>query len=241
VFDFDEDWIEKAMDSALLAAYAGAAILMLVYLTSCATVTAQLEDTTFYKRDIELRINGEKAKGAVVVPRSAKYEIKGEVKGGFDFLIVRSCHREYTAEDEGGEFKYVYEPRDGIENNRACPLEIRGAEKGKGRNSFGFIDFEDPRYQLPARLECNGEVGDYLGVSVCQAPLGLIQKIKFQVPVNFEPGNEVCKLAESKDGKEFEFRMPAKQCQFFFMEKSEPHRLHRISTLGYEQTVIREF
>jgi hypothetical protein len=231
-------------------AWVVSALLIAAALTTsgCSTVSAGLEDTTFYRRDIAFKVNGQKAVGAIVVPRASSYKIEGEVEGSFDFLIVRSCHREYTAEREGGHFSYLFEPREGIESNRACPLEIRGAEKGKGRHSFGFIDFENDRDLLPAKLECNGEVRDAGGVSVCQAPHGLIQRITFPVDVIFEPGSVGCDLIERKPGetdpaprKVYEFKMPVRQCLFVFMETGAAHRTHRMMSLGYEATVVRGF
>jgi hypothetical protein len=220
-----------------------AAILSLVLFigSGCATVAESLKDSTFYRRDIQFRVNGVKAAGAVVVPKAAKYVIEGEVKGGFDYLIVRSCHREFTAENEGGSFKYVYEPRAGLEDSRACPLEIRGAEKEKGRHSFGFIDFENERDTLEATLSCNGAVTAYKGVSVCQSPLGLIQKIQFAVPVIVQGGSKDCVIAEPKDFMTYEFRTPPKQCLFVFIEKQKPNRTHRMMTLGFEGVVLRDF
>jgi hypothetical protein len=233
--------LEEYLVIGLIGWYALSVALLLALGSGCATVSESLKDTTFYRRDIELKVNGQKARGAVVVPKADRYVIEGEVKGGFDFLIVRSCHREFTAENEGGSFKYVYEPRPGIEDNRACPLEIRGAEKGKGRHSFGFIDFQNARDALGALLSCNGEVKEFHGVSVCQSPAGLIQKIRFPVPVLVQGGNADCKIPEPPNGLEFEFKTPLRQCLFMFMEKQSPHRTHRMMTLGYEAQVIREF
>jgi hypothetical protein len=216
--------------------------------TGCSTVSESLRDTTFYKRDISFRVNGVTYKGAAVVPEAPRYVIEGEVRGGFDFLIVRSCHREYTAENEGDHFKYVYVPRPGLEDNRACPIDVRGAERVKGRHSFGLVDFQNKRDVLEADLECNGEKTVFPGTSACQSPMGLIQKIRFPVPViaqgeslEVTAGSDACPMTEPKDRLTYEFKTPYKRCQYVFMEVSAPHRTHRMTTLGYEQSVIREF
>lgn len=217
------------------------ALLLIFVVQGCAMVAQNLDDTLFYRRDITLKINGVKASGATVVPEAPSYRIEGETKGTFDFLFVRSCHREYTAERQGDDFVYTYTPRAGIEDNRACPLEIRGVEKVKGRHSFGFVDFQNRRDRLDAVLECNGSRDQYAGVSVCQAPESLIQRIIFPVEVYAESIRPECKMPEPKDLKNYEFKMPPKSCQVVFMEKASPHRTHRLTTLGYERVVIKEY
>lgn len=214
-----------------------------LFMSACSTVAIDLKDDTFYKRDIDLKVNGLKSNGVAVMTRAQSYKIEGEVDGKFDFLIVRSCHREYTAEKEGDHFTFIYEPRVGIEDNRPCPLEIRGVEKIKGRHSFGMIDFQSPYDILPAELECNGDKKTYSGVSICQAPENLIQRVTFSVPVYVQAGtiDPSCVIEQAKDLKIYEFKIPPKRCTFIFMEKAEPHRTHRMTTLGYERIIVREF
>jgi hypothetical protein len=216
-----------------------AATALLPFVLSCTTVSEQLSFTHSYEPDISLEVNGLRGKGLLVAPKASQYQIKGAIKGNFDYLILRTCHRQIALEKVGDEFKYLYQPRAGIEDNRACPLEIFGAEKEKGRNSFGFVDFESEREKLPASLECNGEVKRHSGVSGCSAPVGLIQKIVFDVEVYAAPGRLDCALPEPKDFKTYEFKQPLGKCLVIFQERRPPYRVHRAVLVGFDQTVVR--
>lgn len=223
--------------------------IFVVILEGCSTSSVTLDPDSFYRRDIFLKVNGYYTKGGVIViPKAPSYRIQGSIKGKFDFLSLKSCHRQFTIESEGGDFDYTYEPVKGIEDDRACPIEIVGVEKTKGRDSFGFIDFENDHDQLQATTACNGETKTFKGVGHCQAPRGLFERISFGTEVfasSVDPKtgkqNEACPFPlSSPDGKTFEFKIPKGLCLIKFMEKGEPNHTFRLNLLGYEDIIPRD-
>lgn len=220
-----------------------APLILALALSACSTVAANLDNDTEYKFDISLNVNGfyTKNRGAMVVPKAPSYLIKGTVKGGFDFLLIKSCHRNEPFENKGEEFTYVYKPTPGIEDNRACPLEILGAEKVKGRHSGAFIDFENEHDTLPGSGDCDGNHIDWNGVGVCQGPVGLFQRIVFQVPVVAETVTPGCEVPPSSDERTFVFKIGLGRCLIKFMEKAKPNRTFRLNTRGYEAITPRDF
>lgn len=207
----------------------------------------------FYKRDMILEVNGVKGEGVVVAPLSPSISFYVIARGDLDLFTFTTCHREETAEDAGNvsssqgswifkrtitkkrEVKSTFSPTP-IEAEGGCPILLGGYEQEKGRHSWGFVDFETPDAVLPATLSCNGSVIKSKGVSICQARAGLIQSIKFenQVKVSPEPGCELGKAA----GDFFEFPISKGQCVYAFMDAEA--KVHRLTTLGYEQILIRK-
>lgn len=206
----------------------------------------------FYKRDMILEVGGVKGEGALVVPLKNVIPFLVTARGDLDLFTFTTCHREETAEDAGNvtertgwlfkrtitkkrEVKLDFRPTL-IEGAGGCPVMLGGYEQSKGRHSWGFVDFETPEATLPAILNCNGLVLSVNGVSVCQARMGLIQSIKFPVSVRVSP-EASCDLGKT-EGDSFEFPIPKGQCVFAFMAQDE--RIHRLTTLGYEQILIRK-
>lgn len=218
------------------------AMLLALATSACSTVATELSDDTFYKLDLSLWANGyyTEKRGAMVVPKAESYTIKASGKTKFDFLIVKTCHRKDSFENLGESFTYDYKPVVGVEDNRACPVEIMGAEKLRGRHVGAFIDFEDERNTLPAVGDCDRNHLSWNGVGVCQGPAGLFQRIVFETEVVAESGTSGCKTPESEDSKTFVFKQGRGRCLIKFMEKASPHRAFRLNTLGYDEIVPRE-
>lgn len=208
-------------------------------LSSCTDVDQKLDPEIFYKRDMEISVNGHKITGAGVVPRSGQYEIKGVAKGTLDLFTLTTCHREITREGLDEEFSEKLYPVRGLEDAGGCSLQLGGYERKRGRHSWGFVDFEDAQATLPATLKCNGDVRRNNGVSVCQSRAGLIESIEFDAPVRVRPDPE-CPIPDSANKKTFVFPLPPKACVFAFREIDPPNRVHRLTTLGYDGILIRE-
>lgn len=218
------------------------AALLVLATSACSTVATELNDDTVYKFDLSLWVNGyyTEKRGAMVVPKAEKYLIKGTGKTKFDFLIIKTCHRKDSFEGLGDNFTYEYTPVPGVEDNRACPIEIMGAEKLRGRHVGAFIDFENERDRLKATGDCDRNHLSWDGVGVCQGPAGLFQRIAFEQEVVAETATPGCTAPASSDGKEFVFKQGRGRCLIKFMERAEPHRTFRLNTLGYDEIVPRD-
>ena len=102
------------------------------------------------------------------------------------------------------------------------------------------MDFETPEAKLPAVVSCNGSEYNSRGVTVCQSKKGLTQLITFPVEVEVDPpGNCPLRKTPGKiSGKIFKYKIPRGRCVFAFKEKAG-ERIHRLTTLGYEDILIR--
>jgi hypothetical protein len=211
-------------------------VVALLTITGCASVAQSLSPEVFYRRDIELTVNGSKFHGTAVVPQSKHYEIVARPPGDADMFVFTTCHREETGEKLGGKVKWGYTPVSGLEDIGGCPAMIGSYDKD-GKHSWAYIDFYTPEAQLPAKLTCNGAATQANGVSLCQAKVGLTQEIIFQEPVRVHP-DMGCEIGEATDGKTFTFPIRSGICVYAFMGDSG--KVHRLTTLGYSKILIRK-
>jgi hypothetical protein len=198
-----------------------------------------------YRRDMLVTINGKSSDGVMVVPRSSSYKIRVEGKAKIDLFTLQSCHREMLTSDikNSGIWRTKsvvevdYAPAPGVEDSGACPVQLGGYEKAAGRHSWALVDFESTDETLKANLFCNGDKSVGNGVSICQSRAGLIQKIVFERPVVFSP-DKGCEIPESSD-QTWTFAIPKGVCVYYFAEKQKPNRAHRLTTIGYEDVLVR--
>lgn len=201
-----------------------------------------------YRREIWMRVEGQDANGkrlwqttctgTCVVPRAPKYYINFKSRTPMDFLLVRTCGREEKREREGDDFGFQYNPVPGVEDNRACPLEITAIEKERNRRVWGFLDFQDPdKRTLPVVYKCNGVTTVFPGVGACESGAGLIARFEFQGPVAFDAIRSECKAFQTTSNNTLEIQIPQGRCTILFIEKSEPYRSHRLSLYGFSESL----
>lgn len=222
-------WSQLALAAALIA-----------LLPSCSTVTQKLDPSVYYKRDMSICVGGQCWEGAAVLPEQEAYQLDIKAKGQMDLFTLTSCHRDVSQEKLGDHTRVAYAPVPGMEDGGGCPIELGGYEKVKGRHSWGFVDLEDPGAKLPASLKCNGQSVQSRGVSVCQSREGLLESITFPGPVEFAAPKGACALPLSKDGLTYVFALSLGECVYAFMERAPEHRIHRLTTIGYQSILIRE-
>ena len=146
--------------------------LLLLLLIGCTEVTPVADTSVLYKRDVRIQFEGQDYFGVAVLPARDKYDLELTFAGELDLFAFRSCHREVTQEDAGGgrifgkknKVSFTYVPMAPLETGKMCSVEIEGYEAGKGRHSWGFLDFETPLETLPGLSICNGVRRQYRGV-----------------------------------------------------------------------------
>lgn len=231
---------------------------LLLWVAGCSMFDARQFSNvkTYYRHDMKLTVNGQSGAGVLVAKPSPFYTISIEGFGPLDLLKIVTCHREIAIPNanpgglfnSGRAYTFTYEPMDGIERERACPLRVEGYDRARGNHSFAFIDFEEIRHSMPARLDCNGSRSYPFGVSVCQARKGLKQVLHFTSPMRHRAvptpfGHAVlgsdCSVEVSEDRKTFTFYQPGRECYFAFVEEKAPNRTYRHTSIGYEDIFVR--
>lgn len=188
--------------------------------------------------------------GVGVLPYSDSYKLQIDSFGKLNFFSLTTCHEEDTTENpdrgifkKNGRTEINYMPT--LEKGKACPLYVAAYSK-KQRHAWGILVFEHPRYQLRAKLHCNGYIRRANGVSICQSRKHLIQKIEFNEevklirPVKGAADRQTsCPEIEVTDGKSFEFVLPARECIYGFIGKKSK-KIHQLFAVGYEDIIVRE-
>lgn len=226
------------MRSRIESKIAAAALSVLLCFAACTTPTQVVNPNIFYRRDIQLDVNGVTGSGVLVAIPASKYTIKGVSYGVMDLVTLTTCHREVVLEDQGDHFEYAFTPMPGIEDVGACGMQLGGYDKKHGRHTWGKIEFKGPDATLEATLTCNGSKSIVSGTSICQGLHGTEQWIEFNVPVKNAPDLAIgCGMAASTDGKKFVFQLNIGECIFAFV--SEDKKVHRLTTLGYESILLK--
>jgi len=250
-------------------------LLIILLLSGCITSQIQkLDPATYYRNDICFEYDtGNKIEipndefgdgfgypqyenkllkfcGTGVLPHEDVYKLKIISYGKLNFFSLMTCHEEDTSEnpDRGifkkdGVVQIKYRPT--LEKGLACPLYVSAYDR-RQRHAFGIIAFEHPRYQLKAKVRCNGYTRIANGVSICQSRNGLIQEISFEEEVKaakpITGGAERhgdCPIITSKDNKVFRFKLPLRECIYQFISK-ESRKIHKFYAIGYEDIIVRE-
>lgn len=198
-----------------------------------------LKKKRYYRRDLRVTSNGTESVGVGVLSPSDRYSLQIHNLGHKHFVLFKSCNRNHAIQAQESLTEYTYIPLKGIEDQANCPLEIASIDS-EGRHAWAFLAIDDPyHYEKGAYLKCNGVEKTTSGVAICQAKSGLIQSIEFNEKMLVVPG-EGCQTPQSFDDKSFEFVMPNRECAYLFGTLSEPHRMHLLLTLGYDEVLIRE-
>lgn len=221
-----------------------AVVVLGVALTGCSlpTIKQPIDPSIFYKRDFGLTVNGKTGTGVIVVPKAAQYVINGVSLGSLNLLSIRSCHREFAAENLSDQkFSYTYIPQTSMELLDTCILDIAGFDSDKGQHSWGLIAFEDTN-GVAASSKCNGTVVSGK-TTACQAPAGLVQEVIFQEEMLASPSVGACSFPDlnTKRGKNFQYTMPRGNCVLIFGRVADgAQTFHRHYTIGYQQIMLRD-
>ncbi len=209
-------------------------IAAVALLTGCSTVSQiPVTGNHVYRRDLKVTINNKPCIGVCVAPKATNYQIKVEADR-IDYISLESCHRHFTAEDQGDSWSYTYTPLD-IENG--CTLEIISLDKKNSKNGFALIDFEDDQFRLPAKVECDGSSNLVLsGTTICQSKAGLMQSVEFTEPMKVFP-TEDCPLGGQNDGMKYTFPLVKGICVYAFGSKSG---FFKLVTIGSEDIILEK-
>lgn len=248
------------MPKHLVALLVGA----LLFTTSCSSIRNFLlpeekdkDARVEWQKTLRFDVNGEQFRGMAILPRAASYKfriypydknidrLQWRTCAGFDF-VDKAVKRGWFG---GGDkyFEMDFAPT-AIELDRACSLKIESLSAKKKVMEFGMAIFPDTRVEidLPARLECNRRVTNYVGKTACHAPNGTIHRIVFQQEVfQDDRPNAECPPMKKIGDRSFEFFMPRNECiyQFNALEKhtNGEDRKFLLHTYGFEKVPPPEY
>ena len=192
------------------------------------------------KYQLDLVINGKAISGSGVVQKATKYLITIKSNVDIDRFQVATCQRENTIDQaytpgwlSKNIFQYTIWPTNVENEASSCPLRIFSYnDTVPNNNLFAYVDFYDDKTKLNGAISCNGwMMGTVGGVSVCHAPIGSVQRITFQTPVNYNKTTTTCKV-DTQDDKLFNFYPLKDQCFLQFRERGTGFN-HRLTILGY--------
>lgn len=208
-------------------------------LMGCASTQQKLDPLIYYKRDMQVEVNGFKGEGTLVVPKSNDYRIRAKFRGKGDLVTLKTCHREQEMEKLGWRETLNYVPNKGLEDDGKCYLELAAFEHKKGRHSWVLVDFESDLFKLPALIKCAGSTYNSRGVTICQSKEKLVQQIIFPEPVELSEKAKCYAKIEKPVSNIWEFHTPNRECTFIIRGK-ESGRFHKLTLIGYEKIIIRE-
>lgn len=226
----------------------GAALLALFVLSGCGSVPQKLDTDIYYRRDMPFCVGSFGCfDGMTVLPKQSSYAFEVAPKGDadIDLMIVTTCHRNKSYEktssgwfifQKKNRFRYTYAPNPQIEGDGDCSLVFNTFEKNMGRHAWAVILFEDPKYQLPMTVYCDGDVTQAKGVAGCQSKEGLKQGLEFAERVMIEP-DKGCPLPGRNGGKVYEFPIKYKECGYTI--RGESGRIGTLFTVGYRGELVR--
>lgn len=181
-------------------------------------------------------------RGLLALESGKPYDFKFRWKERAELIKITTCHRETVIEanrifHSKKEFDWRYVPT-ALELDGVCPLFI-GAYDTKGQHSWAYVDFRLPTEKLKAHVNCSGLSLDYVGLSVCQARKGLMQRISFKSKVihNVSDG---CSRLDDLGNNSFEISTERGLCHYVFSDVKSK-QVHRLTVYGYEDVLLREF
>jgi hypothetical protein len=252
--------IKMWLDRRAVKAAKTALPLLLALLSGCAGLPQKLDPSLQYRNDMPFCVEGYGCfEGATVLPRLPSYKFELAPKGDarVDFFVVTTCNRNKTFEPGDAGFtwdvlglfgkkksglRYIYVPLPDREDDGDCPLIFHTYEKERGRHAWAYIQFENPKYELPATLYCDGDKVNFKGVGVCQAKAGLRQWFEFPEPVMIQPGRPEkggeCAVPAKDATGTYQLTVTKEECRYGIHGQSG--RRHLLTTIGYSGELIRE-
>jgi len=210
-------------------------------LTGCASAPVQqLDPKVYHERSLKFFVNGIEYDGIAVLPERDSHTIKFKAFGDHDLFVLRTCGREVRFEKEGGTFKYVYTPTDGVERKAQCKISVASIDD-RGRHGWASIYLDSKAYTHAGLLKCNGKQSNTSGVSACQSKQGLITEISFKSKTI--AAKNKCGVPSGVSAKVYQFKTPNRECSVVFMgiDKVDGKRpRHLMHLTGHESSYMRK-
>lgn len=161
-----------------------------------------------------------------VRPRQARHSFSFNSGETINHLQYNTCARHYQIHGSGKKISFSYDPM-ALERD-FCPLEL-ALLSIKGKQIYGYYDFENPNYKAEAVIWCNGIPVRSKGVGLCQLKRGLVFRVLFNYQVKI---TSKC-LDKVLVGMQFDLKVDKDRC-YYFAEEVKSKRRFRLSSLAYD-------
>ena len=216
--------------------------IALLIFTGCETIgqaPTALNPNSIFVKNMAMSVNGKTGIGVISVPVSSNYKIEILLESKPEIIRFYNCHRELILEKTaltGLKQSFYLAPLAGIETDGFCPVTIDALDLS-GINASGIIEFQNE--QLKSSVFCGGAVSSNSGVSICQARVGLSQRILFFEDVIFEKLDAACSdLMPLNHMVGFDVEISKGLCVYtFYSKKSDT--FHRLVTFGYTDVLLK--
>lgn len=219
----------------------------------CASIpTPPLDPEVMHKKNLTFCVDGVACyQGAGVVPKQESYqlEIAPREDQNVDRVVFSSCHqtkpyylselpnvdlpffkRVFGKKRRGVSWGYIPDPA--LEATGDCDLYIFAIDFQSEDHAWAVMRSENPRYTLPARITCDGDLGrDYNGVSVCDARVGTYQKLEFAYPVQIQTPDG-CPRPIRLDSGRYKLKVSKGKCPYLI--QTEDGKAHSFLSFGWE-------
>jgi len=206
-------------------------ILFLVLFSGCGSASDTPPPVATFKNAATLPFmaDGVSYVGMAAIPRKLKTSLRFQLSKSAERIVISTCHRAVDTLNPPNPFVFDYYAVHLIEDTESiCILKAQVASKTEPM-LLAVIDFYGEEVSMPAWVTCNGTSLRTGGASVCQAPVGLIQRITFDESVIVEP-TEGCGKIECTGGN-CTFRIGTGYCTYVF-RGLKSGLYHRTTTRG---------
>lgn len=214
--------------------------ILLAFLFGCQTLgqapALMSNPPAEFKKVMPIKVNGLAGVGALAVPVADSYKIDMTFTAKPEILKISTCHKTLVYENPTIT-SVTIKMTDGLETG-FCPIRVDALDLG-GVNSSAVIEVENEK--LPAVLFCDGKRTDTKGVSICQARVGLVQRILFDDPVDYEKIDPNCndlKDAGRVPGHVYDLKPVKGDCVYIFYNR-KTDSFHRLYSLGFTDTFFK--
>jgi len=213
--------------------------LVLPLVLSCSTFGTSIPDSKIFRKTIKIEIAGVKGRGMIVVPKKTNYTLTIKQDERSELIKINNCHMDIVEKKSGffNRKKHVFKlkPFGDLELDGYCPIQI-GLFDMQGQHAWGLVEIQNE--ELPATIVCNTiKPTKTRGVSVCQARVGLVQRIIFKSKVSFDQDGN-CGDIITEDKKTFDYFLLSGICVTTFYEKKSD-TFHRHTSFGYNDVILK--
>lgn len=182
----------------------------------------------FAPADMTFTIDGIPYTGTAVVAHKTPRVFKFNLLKNTDFIDIKTCHRHKRFPVSGTTYEFTYIPRPLVENVRSCTMFVDAVTK-EGYLKSAEIDFVD-KETMPAFNNCNGDISQTKGSTICQADIGFKQMLQVSENVDVVTSDRCNPM--SCNGIWCYYLMSANDCVYAIKGLVSGER-HRLVTRGY--------